>query len=121
MQSSIKSIRNHVAALRTTLLRPSPEELQRCLPLLTDAAGCLSRIGRDLESRSNRLHQEGDLELGRELKALQRDLRAAGKLIEHGAAFWDLWAKLFGAATGGYMPSGEPRPVAAAGTISVQG
>jgi hypothetical protein len=117
MRLSIRAVRNHVAALRLALLAPSSEELQRFLPVLADAAGCLSVIQRELGLRPN----QGDPELGRELKALKQDLRAVGKLIEHGAAFWQAWAKRFGAATGGYTPSGEPRPVAAAGTISVRG
>jgi len=123
MRSTIKTVRNHVAALRVALLSPSPEELQTFLPVLTDAAGCLGTIERELrllpDPRNTR--SQDDPDLARELKALRQDLRTVRKLVEHGAAFWQAWAKLFGAATGGYTPSGEPRPVAAAGSISVQG
>jgi hypothetical protein len=116
MRWTIKTVRDQVAALRLALLAPSAEGLQRFLPTLAEAAGCLNRIQEELLTRIN---QDPGFEL--ELKALKRELRAVTKLIEHGAAFWDAWGKLFGAATGGYTPAGEPRPVAAAGTISVQG
>jgi hypothetical protein len=123
MRLIIKTASDPVAALRLALLAPSPEELQRLLPALADAAGCLSTIQRELSLRPNPSSpsERDERALGRELKALKQDLRAVSKLIEHGAAFWQAWAKLFGAATGGYTPSGEARPVAATGTISVQG
>lgn len=123
MRSTIKTVRDHVAALRLALLSPSPEELQSFLPVLTDAAGCLGTIERGLRLLPDPRDPPSprDPALARELQALRQDLRTVTKLIEHGAAFWQAWARLFGAATGGYTPSGEPRPVAAAGTISVQG
>jgi len=116
MRLSIRTVKNHVAELRLALLAPSPEELQRFLPVLGDAAAYLGMVERELGLRPNQ-----DAELRSELHGLKQDLRAVSKLIEHGAAFWEAWAKRFGAATGGYTPSGEPRPVAAAGTISVRG
>ena len=62
-----------------------------------------------------------DPEVGRELKALEKDLAAVDKLIEHGVEFWNQWAGLLGSRTGGYTPSGEARPVVAAETISIRG
>jgi len=114
MRSSVETIRKHIEALRLALLAPSPEGMEQCLPVLADAAGSLISIQREL-GRSG-----GDPELGRELKALKQDLAAVHKLIEHGASFWNQWAKLLGSLSG-YTPSGEARPVAAAGTISIQG
>jgi hypothetical protein len=116
MHLIVKTAIDHVAALRLALLAPSAGNLQSFLPALTETAASLDRIQRELAARPNR-----DPELRSDLKALRRDLRAAGKLIQHGAAFWEAWARRFGAATGGYTPSGEPRPVAASGTISIQG
>lgn len=116
MRSKLKIARNYVQTLRRALLSPTPEGLEHCLPLLTDAAGCLTTIQRELALTPN-----DDPELAGELKALKQDLRAVNKLIEHGATFWQGWGRLLGSATGGYMPSGEPRPVAPVGSISLEG
>jgi hypothetical protein len=116
MRSNLNIARNHVQTLRRALLSPSHEEIERCLPLLADAVGCISAIQRDLASQSNQ-----DAELRRDLKSLRQELNAVNKLIEHGAAFWRGWARLLGSATSGYTPSGEARPVAVAGTISLRG
>jgi hypothetical protein len=114
MRSSVETIRKHIEALRLALLAPSSEGIEQCLPLLADAAGSLISIQRELGLPGS------DSDLGRELKALKKDLVAVQKLIEHGAAFWNQWAKLLGALSG-YTPSGEARPVAAAGAISIRG
>jgi len=42
-----------------------------------------------------------------ELGALRNELRIVNRLIEHGAAYYQGWAKLLGAAAGGYMPTGR--------------
>jgi hypothetical protein len=57
----------------------------------------------------------------RELKSLQADLLAVQKLIEHGAAFHSGWARLLGAAAAGYTSSGEAAPLAARGSLAIQG
>lgn len=116
MRSSVETIRKHIEALRLALLAPSPEGIEQCLPALADAAGSLISIQRELISAGR-----GDSEFERELKALKKDLAAVHKLIEYSAAFWNQWARLLGSMAGGYTPSGEARPVAAAGTISIQG
>jgi len=124
MRSIITTVIDQVAALRLALLAPSAGRLQSFLPALTEAAASLDRIQRDLAARPNLPQQRApasDPEIHSDLMVLRRELRAVAKLIQHGAAFWEAWAKLFGAATGGYTPSGDPQPVAAAGTISVQG
>jgi hypothetical protein len=115
MRSSVETIREHIEALRLALLAPSPEGIEQCLPALAGAAESLISIQRELNAGRR------DPELGRELKALEKDLAAVDKLIERGAAFWNQWARLLGSITGGYTPSGEARPVAAAGTISLRG
>lgn len=116
MRSNLSTAQSHVQALRRALLSSSPEEIEQCLPLLSEAAGCLTTIQRELA-----LQPDQDPGFAGELKTLKQELRVVTKLIEHGAAFWQGWARLFGAATGGYTPSGEPRPVAAVGTVSLRG
>jgi hypothetical protein len=117
MRSTIKTVTDRVAALRLALLAPSADELQLFVPILAEAAGSLSTIQQGLSTAK----AKADPEVNRDLEALKRELRAVRKLIDHGAMFWEIWGKLFGAATGGYTPAGEPRPVAAIGTISVEG
>ena len=117
MRSTTKAVRDRVAALRLALLAPSADELQHFVPVLAEAAGYLNSIQQGLSSSK----ANPDPELNRELRALKRELRAVRKLIEHGAMFWNVWGKLFAAATGGYTSAGEPRPVAATATVSVEG
>ena len=97
------------------LLSPSPEEIERCLPALEEAVRCLAGAEQELEHPG----------LGGELNALKNELRIVSRLIEHGAAFYQGWAKLLGAATAGYMPTGEAAPIAGlmngTGNISVRG
>jgi hypothetical protein len=116
MRSSVNAIRNQIGALRLALLAPSPEGIEQCLPSLADAVARVGGIEREL-----RLHPNPDPALGWELKALQRDLRAVGKLVANGLAFWNGWGRLLGSASAGYTPSGEPQPVSASGSISLRG
>ena len=109
MRTEVSRIRQHVAVLRSALMSPSPDEIEKCLPALAEAAGCLSSVTRE----QTNLHPE--------LIALRQDLRLVSKLIEHGAAFYDGWAKLLGAAIGGYTPSGEAAPLTATAAVIVRG
>jgi hypothetical protein len=116
MRSSISAVRGHIAALRAALLSRSPEPIEECLPRLVEAVGCLSQMERQLRAECAL-----DPESLKELKALKRDLRAVGKLIEHGAKFYQGWANLLSAATTGYTPAGEIAPLSASGTIWIRG
>jgi hypothetical protein len=102
--------KNSIGALRSTLLDPSPEALEAHLPALEAAL-------HDLRS----LEQNGELCTRRELEAVALELRAAGSLIAHGIEFQRGWAKLLATAFGDYRPNGEPRPLQARGSVSVQG
>ena len=120
MPSRISKARRHVEALRAALLCPGPEEIERCLPGLEEAA-------RSLAAAETELSASGAARpiLARELRALSHELKLASRLIEHGAAFHSGWAKLLGAAAAGYMPTGEAAPITglvqATGRLSVQG
>ena len=91
-----------------------------CVPGLSQAAGRLSAI----EHRWNAhpvVPAAVSIDQVRELKSLQADLRAVQKLIEHGAAFHRGWARLLGAAAAGYTSSGETAPLAARGSLAMEG
>ena len=116
MLSSLRRAREHVAALRGALVSPSPEEIERFLPALVEAAACLGSVQHEIETSST-----GVPELREELHALKSELALVQRLIEHGATFYQGWARLLGSATGGYTPSGESAPLTGARTISAQG
>ena len=96
-----------IRALRNSLLAPSPETLEAHLPALEAALHDLQTLQPDRSER-------------RELEALAAELRAAGRLIQHGLEFQQGWARLLATAFSGYRPDGAPRPLQAGGNISVQ-
>jgi hypothetical protein len=110
----LRNAQDRVARMRAALLTPTPEAIEQCLPGLAEAAGLLSHVQRDLAAG-------GERDILSELHSLRRELSALARLIAHGAEFYRGWAALLGAATGGYMPSGEAVPVSPAGKISIQG
>ena len=115
---AIKDVRNRVAALRTALLSPapSPDQIIGCVPELTKAASGLTAI-----ERRSPAHPAVSIRDLRELSSLKTELRAAAKLIEHGAAFHRGWARLLGAAVAGYTPSGEAAPLITRGSLAMEG
>jgi hypothetical protein len=120
MPSGIRNARQHIEALRTALVSPLLEEIERCLPGLEEAARSLTTA--EAELRASGTHRPT---IAHELKALSHEVKLASRLIEHGAAFHSGWAKLLGAAAAGYMPTGEAAPITglvqATGRISVRG
>jgi hypothetical protein len=121
MRSKVKDARERVAVLRTALLSPSPEELERCVPDLMKAAVGLGLMGMGSMDQELQEHRGEHPEIAGELAALKNDLRLVKKLIEHGAGLHQGWARLLGAAAAGYTPSGEASPLAAASAVSVEG
>jgi hypothetical protein len=149
MRSTIHNVREQVAALRATLLDPSPEGVQAHALALEAAAASLRSLtqesaqgaagagGADPRNDSSpsdgsqtrgiatgtaRLVEAADAAgLRRELEALAAELRVAGGLIDHGMAFQQGWAHILAAATAGYRPNGEPSPLSAQGSVSVRG
>lgn len=87
-----------------------------CLPGLSEAAGCLSAIEHQL-----RAQPAVSIDRVRELRSLKSELRAVRNLIEHGAAFHRGWARLLGAAAAGYTSLGEAAPLAARGSLAMEG
>jgi hypothetical protein len=118
MLNKVRSARAQIAALRTALIGPSPDPIVQCMSGLAEAAQNLGSVEHELRSAGG---QPDDPDLRAEVKALKDDLRLVKGLIERGAALFQGWASLLGAATGGYCPSGEAAPLAATGCISVHG
>ncbi len=121
MHSNLKTARTHIERLRGALLSPSPDEIEQCLPGLVEAAACLGLVQQKLKLGEVEGLGAADPELGRELKALKNDLTAVRRLIEHGASFYQGWAKLLGSATAGYTPTGDAAPISFTGSLSIRG
>ncbi len=140
--AAINDARASVAALRAALKKPSPDQLVACLPALSEAGGRLRAVEIELLRNTGTTKPDGSFfsengcqsapeqlrgsppdsgEIARALKSLKSDLRAAAKLIEHGATFYRGWARLLGAAAAGYTPSGEAALLAVPGSVSVEG
>jgi hypothetical protein len=111
MRIVLHNLREQAASLRAALLEPSVEGLESHLPALQEAAVTLERLKTESIQPESR----------RELEALARDLRSAGRLIAQGLAFQRGWARLLASASSGYRPDGEPVSLQAAGSISVRG
>jgi hypothetical protein len=113
--ADLNGARIRVARMRAALLAPTPEAIEQCLPGLAEAADLLGRVQQDLAAGGERHNILMDV------YALNRELGAVHQLIARGAGFYSGWAKLLGAATAGYMPSGEAAPVMPSGKISIRG
>jgi hypothetical protein len=111
MRNIIHNVREQTAALRAALLAPSAEGLESQVPALQEAAVTLERLKTEAIEPESR----------RELEALARELRSAGRLIAQGLAFQRGWARLLASASSSYRPDGEPVSLQAAGSVSVRG
>jgi hypothetical protein len=111
----LNTARARVAQMRSALLNPTPEAIEECLPGLAEAADMLGHVQLDLAAGGERHN------IFMDMQALRRELAELNQLIVRGAGFYGGWAKLLGAATGGYMASGEAAAVKPAGTISIRG
>lgn len=115
MQPRIQQARARLEALRLALLSPSPEEIGSTLAGLEEAARCLESVEQEVREGTCASH-----EVRRELKFLKNDVRISARLIEHGLAFCNGWARMLGAGPS-YTQAGEAAPVEAVGTLSLRG
>ena len=115
MQSRIQQARARVEALRLALLSPSPEEIGSTLAGLEEAARCLETVEREVREGTCAPH-----EVRRELKFLKNDLRISARLIEHGLAFCNGWARMLGTGPS-YSQAGDAVPAETVGTLSLRG
>jgi hypothetical protein len=118
-RSKIKQARDRIEALRVALLSPEPEEIGAALPGLEEAARCLETVEQQMREGI-----PGSYDVRRELKLLKNDLRIVTRLIEHGVAFCQSWAKMLGGCPA-YTQAGESVPseelVGSRGTVSLRG
>lgn len=113
--TKVKQARERIEALRLALLSPTPVEIGVILPGLEDAMRCLAAIEQEVREGAC-----APYEVRRELKMLKNDLRITGRLIEHGLAFCQGWAKILGAGPA-YTQAGRPAPAPSEGTLSLRG
>jgi hypothetical protein len=112
-RSNIQRVRQRLEALRLALLGPRPEDIDAALPDLEEAVHLLqtSELGQSHEVR-------------RELTLLKNDLQIVARLVEHGAAFCQSWAKML-AGCPLYTQAGQSAAVeqlaGSPGTISLRG
>ena len=116
----LQSVRQRIESLRIALLTPSQEELDQSLPSLEEAIGCLVSIEQELSGSASISPVEG-IRLRIELQGLQKELQIVNRLIEHGEAFCQKWAKFLGAAEAGYVSTGQPAQLTAGGSLSLHG
>ena len=115
MRSKIKQARQRIEALRLALISPTPEEMGGVLPGLDEAVRCLATIEQEIREGT-----PAPYEVRSELQMLKNDLRISVRLIEHGLAFCQVWAKMIGAGPA-YTQTGRPAPSRSEGTLSLQG
>jgi hypothetical protein len=117
MLARVQTARRRVAAVCAALRSPSPEEILSSLPALEQAISSLHEIEQEL-LESGSLSKPP--ELRGTLQGLKRDIRLAQRLAENGAALARGWAKLLAGAAGGYVATGEPVPLHASATVSIE-
>jgi hypothetical protein len=117
MRLKIREARDRIEALRLALVSPSPEEIGAAIPGLEEAARCLAIVEQEIREGAC-----APYEVRRELKLLKNDLRISVRLIEHGRAFCQSWAKMLGVGPA-YTQAGQSAPSgqSAGGTFSLRG
>jgi hypothetical protein len=121
MIARLASARRHVDALRSALLSPAPDELERSLPALAEAVACLRSAEQELRSG---LTSGGDGEIRAvavEANSLRESLAVVRRVVAGSAAFYDGWLRMLGAAAGGYTRAGAPAALTPTATVSVKG
>jgi hypothetical protein len=112
----IKQARERIQKLRLALQSPSAEDIGAALPGLEEAMCCLQTVEQEVRAGGS-----ASYDVRRELQLLKNDLKISGRLIEHGVAFCQGWARLLGAGPS-YTQSGQPASESlAGGTLSLQG
>ncbi len=113
--SNIRQARDKVEALRLALISPSADEIAVALPGLEEAALCLATVEQEVREGTC-----ASYEVRRELKLLKNDLRISARLIEHGLAFCQGWAKMLGGGPA-YTQEGLTAPPRSEGTFFLRG
>jgi hypothetical protein len=107
---SVRAATVSLRAVREMLLRPTPESLEECGPVLEDAARLMAAI------------RASDVpDMRPDIDALRRELNVVSALMHQASSFYFGWAQILGAAIGGYRPGGQTASVPARGQISIEG
>jgi uncharacterized alpha-E superfamily protein len=97
------------------LIASTPESLNSCPEALERALAAL----REFSTQGRQMPPEaGAQSLAR---ALQNDVRRAGRLLENLAAFSGGWERILGAMSGGYTASGTPAAVSRRSRLCCRG
>lgn len=115
MRSRIKQTRKRIEALRRALLSPAAGDVASALAGLDDAVRSLQDVEREMLAGAG----PSD-DIRRELKLVKNDLRISARLIAHGMAFCEGWARLVGAGPS-YNSAGQTAPVASQGSLMLRG
>jgi hypothetical protein len=106
----VRAATANLRAVREMLLRPTPESLEECGPVLEHAARLMGTI------------QTVDVpDMRPEIDALRRELNIVSALMHHASGFYLGWSQILGAAIGGYRPGGRTASVPAPGQFSIEG
>jgi hypothetical protein len=112
---TIKRARLRLGEVRRALQPGEPElvpdQVRACTGLLEEAIACIGTVPITAASR----------ELRREFESFRFELGVIRRLLDGGANFYRDWGRIVAGVASGYMPSGEPAPLTAAGSVSVKG
>lgn len=116
MLSRIKQAREKIQVLRVALQSPHAEEIGAALPGLQEAISCLEIVEQQVRKGAT-----APYDVRREVQMLKNDLKISGRLIEHGVAFCQGWARLSGAGPE-YTQTGEAAtPQGSGGILCLEG
>jgi hypothetical protein len=104
--------------MQMTLWRLNERLISACEPgQLDESLAELEGVAQALR----RLETSPSLEQGPSLRALHSELVRAGALVESGLALQAGWARVLGAAVGGYTAAGDAAPLETPKQVSLQG
>jgi hypothetical protein len=97
------------------LLTPSPDVLDRCSDILSQAIGQLSAppLSRNMPAQDPRVLAEARL--------LRHQVRIAGRLLEAAASYHFGWNRILRSMVSGYTAHGDAAPLARPGRLAVEG
>jgi hypothetical protein len=109
-EGPVRAATRSLREIREMLLRPTPESLEKCAPVLEDAARLMGTI------------RPSDVAgIRPDIDALRRELNVVSALMHQASGFYSGWSQILGAAIGGYRPGGQTASVPVPGRISMEG
>jgi hypothetical protein len=111
----VRGARRKLRQVREILMKPSPEQLGECGPVLEEAVELLGSL---LEGRKS---GPGIPLLADEVHGLRRDLSVVTALMKQAAGYYLGWAQMLGATANGYTNRGEIPPLTTRPQLSIEG